>query len=75
METDMPDRSGTRDELLERQRELKERVEAIRRDFEAEPAGDPEDQAVQPGNRDGLNTLLDEALSELEKIEASLRRP
>ena len=70
----MPDPNETRQALIEKRRELEERVEAVRRDFAGGLEPDLEEQAIQLENAEVLNELLREALSELEEIEKKLRR-
>ena len=70
----MPDPNETRQSLVEKRRELEERVEAVRKDFAGGLGPDLEEQAIQLENAEVLNELLREALSELEEIEQKLRR-
>lgn len=70
----MPADENKREQLLEKRQELKERVEAVRRDFAGGLDPDFEEQAVQLENAEVLNELLRQALSELEDIEQKLRR-
>lgn len=60
--------------LRDKQAELRERVDAIKRDFQAGLDRDFEEQAVQLENAEVLNALLTQALTELEEIEQKLRR-
>jgi RNA polymerase-binding transcription factor DksA len=60
--------------LREKQAELRERVEAIRRDVRSGLDPDFEEQAVQLENAEVLDALLRQALTELEEIEQKLRR-
>lgn len=64
----------TDEELRQKQAELRERVDAIKRDFRGGLDRDFEEQAVQLENADVLNALLTQALNELEEIEQKLRR-
>lgn len=61
-------------QLRDKQAELRERVDAIKRDFQGGLERDFEEQAVQLENADVLNALLQQALTELEEIEQKLRR-
>jgi len=70
----MPDPNETRESLIDKRRELEERVEAVRRDFAGGLDPDFEEQAVQLENAEVLNELLRQALSELEDIESKLRQ-
>ena len=70
----MPDPNETREALIDKRRELEQRVEAVRRDFAGGLDPDLEEQAVQLENAEVLNELLRQALSELEEIEQKLRR-
>jgi RNA polymerase-binding transcription factor DksA len=70
----MPSPDESRQSLIEKRRELEERVEAVRKDFEGGLDRDLDDQAIQLENAEVLNELLREALSELEEIEKKLRR-
>jgi RNA polymerase-binding transcription factor DksA len=70
----MPDPNETRQALLDKRRELEERVDAVRKDFAGGLDPDLDEQAVQLENAEVLNELLREALSELEEIEQKLRR-
>ncbi|MBI1732306.1 MAG: hypothetical protein HYR49_06005 [Gammaproteobacteria bacterium] len=60
--------------LRQKQTELRERVDAIRRDFRSGLDRDFEEQAVQLQNAEVLDALLKQALTELEEIELKLRR-
>jgi hypothetical protein len=71
---DMVDRLDSEKSLREKQVELRERVDAIKRDFRGGLDRDFEEQAVQLENADVLNALLKQALTELEEIEQKLRR-
>ena len=62
-----------RDELLRKKRELNDRVDAIRHDFESGLDRDLEEQAVELENAEVLDGLLKQALDELEEIEQKLR--
>ncbi|MGI9228145.1 MAG: hypothetical protein ACR2PU_05075 [Gammaproteobacteria bacterium] len=62
----------TKEELLKKQQELIERVTAIRKDFEKGLDPDLEEQALQLENYEVLQRLLEQAESELEKIENHL---
>lgn len=64
----------TDEELRQKQAELRERVDAIKRDFRGGLDRDFEEQAVQLENAEVLNALLAQALNELEEIEQKLRR-
>ncbi len=64
----------TEQELLRKKAELRERVDAIKRDFRGGLDRDFEEQAVQLENAEVLNALLAQALDELEEIEQKLRR-
>jgi hypothetical protein len=69
------DRNGESDQQLrQKQAELRERVDAIRRDFKSGLDRDLEEQAVQLENAEVLDALLKQALTELEEIEQKLRR-
>ncbi|HEY7839942.1 MAG TPA: hypothetical protein VIC61_00110 [Gammaproteobacteria bacterium] len=70
----MPDPNETRQALIDKRRELQERVEAVRKDFAGGLDPDLDEQAIQLENAEVLNELLREALSELEEIELKLRR-
>jgi RNA polymerase-binding transcription factor DksA len=70
----MPDPNETRQALIDKRRELQERVEAVRKDFAGGLDPDLDEQAIQLENAEVLNELLREALSELEDIELKLRR-
>jgi RNA polymerase-binding transcription factor DksA len=70
----MPSPEESRQSLIEKRRELEERVEAVRKDFAGGLERDLDDQAIQLENAEVLNELLREALSELEEIEKKLRR-
>jgi hypothetical protein len=70
----MPDPNETRQALIDKRRELEERVEAVRKDFAGGLDPDLDEQAIQLENAEVLNELLREALSELEEIEQKLRR-
>jgi RNA polymerase-binding transcription factor DksA len=70
----MPDPNETRQALIDKRRELQERVEAVRKDFAGGLDPDLDEQAIQLENAEVLNELLREALSELEDIEQKLRR-
>jgi RNA polymerase-binding transcription factor DksA len=70
----MPDPNEARQVLVDRRRELRERVEAVRKDFAGGLDPDLDEQAIQLENAEVLNELLREALSELEEIEQKLRR-
>ncbi len=61
-------------QLRQKQAELRERVDAIRRDFRSGLDPDFEEQAVQLENAEVLDALLKQALTELEEIEQKLRR-
>ena len=69
------DRNGeSEQQLRQKQVELRERVDAIRRDFKSGLDRDLEEQAVQLENAEVLDALLKQALTELEEIEQKLRR-
>lgn len=70
----MPDPNETRQALIDKRRELEERVDAVRKDFAGGLDPDLDEQAIQLENAEVLNELLREALSELEEIEQKLRR-
>ena len=61
------------EELRQKKIELRERVDAIRRDVRSGLDPDFEEQAVQLENAEVLDALLKQALSELEEIERKLR--
>ena len=61
------------EELRQKKIELRERVDAIRRDVRGGLDPDFEEQAVQLENAEVLDALLKQALSELEEIERKLR--
>lgn len=64
----------SRDELLTKQHELIDRVAAIKRDFEKGLDPDLEEQAQQLENYEVLQRLIEQANSELEKIDKQLRK-
>ena len=64
----------TREELLEKQQELIERITAIKKDFEKGLDPDLEEQALQLENYEVLQRLLEQAEIELEKIETQLAK-
>ena len=64
----------TREELLEKQQELIERISAIKKDFEKGLDPDLEEQALQLENYEVLQRLLEQAEIELEKIETQLAK-
>jgi len=64
----------TRDELLTKQHELIDRVTAIKRDFEKGLDPDLEEQAVQLENYEVLQRLLEQANTELDKIDEQLKK-
>lgn len=70
----MEKKQETEQELLRKKAELRERVDAIKRDFRGGLDRDFEEQAVQLENAEVLNALLTQALDELEEIEQKLRR-
>lgn len=63
-----------RQQLLQQQSELEERVAAIRRDLSGEHSRDSEEQAQERENDDVLNGLLEEAQGQLNRIAAALRK-
>ena len=64
----------SRDELLTKQHELIDRVVAIKRDFEKGLDPDLEEQAQQLENYEVLQRLIEQANSELDKIDKQLRK-
>lgn len=62
----------TKEELLEKQEELIQRITAIKKDFERGLEPDLEEQAIQLQNYEVLQRLLQNAESQLEKIEKQL---
>lgn len=63
-----------RQNLVQLQAELEERVTAIRRDLSGEHSRDSEEQAQERENDDVLNGLLKEARQQLNRIAAALRK-
>ncbi len=61
-------------QLRLKQGELRERVDAIRRDIRGGLDPDLDEQAVQLENAEVLDALLALAVNELEEIEQKLRR-
>lgn len=64
----------TRDDLLTKQHELIERVSAIKRDFENGLDPDLKEQALQLENYEVLQSLLEQATAELDKIDEQLKK-
>lgn len=64
----------TRDELLTKQHQLIERVTAIKEDFERGLDPDLEEQAIQLENYEVLQKLLEQANTELDKIDEQLKK-
>ncbi len=62
----------TRDELIKRRAELRERIEAIRRDLRSGLEHDLEEQAQQLENHDTLLEIARVAEEELLKVEAAI---
>jgi RNA polymerase-binding transcription factor DksA len=70
----MPGNPDSEESLRRKQKELRERVDAITRDFRGGLDRDLEEQAVQLENAEVLDALLKQAIGELEEIERKLRR-
>ncbi len=64
----------TKEELLQKQQELINRITAIKKDFERGLDPDLEEQALQLENYEVLQRLLEQAETELSKIEDQLRK-
>ena len=71
MEKSVP-KAITKNSLLKKQRELIERITAIKKDFENGLDPDLEEQALQLENYEVLFQLLEHAENELENIEKHL---
>ncbi len=63
-----------RQQLLLQQRELEERVSAIRKDLSRGHSRDSQEQAQERENDEVLNGLLAEAQEQLNRIAAALRK-
>ncbi len=66
--------STVKQELLNKQQELIERITAIKKDFEKGLDPDLEEQALQLENYEVLQRLLEQAETELVKIEQQLQK-
>lgn len=70
----MAESEVTKEELLNKQQELIDRITAIKNDFERGLDPDLEEQALQLENYEVLQQLLHHAEIELMKIEEKLRK-
>lgn len=64
----------TREQLLQRRKELEERLEQIRNDLGRGLEADLEEQAIQLENRDTMLEIARIAQEELDEVDARLRQ-